>query len=75
MDQRDPLMFSAVGKNTTTGNKGQRYGNTFSPPPGGEKSDGEIGAAGDDDISLGEIRVPGSKSLKRGGYPSIGVSP
>ncbi len=59
MDQRDPLLFSAVGKQAT---KGPRYGTITSPgiPHIEEKSDGEIGAA-DDDISLGEIRVPGSK--------------
>ena len=72
LDQRDPLMFSALGGNKAT--KGQRYNTKTFSPDGGQKSDGEIGAAGEDDISLGEIRVPGASQPKRG-YPQIGVSP
>jgi hypothetical protein len=54
-------------------NKAERY-STISA----QKSEGEVGAT-EDDISLGEIRVPGPGSLtvatgKRGGMPAINIS-
>lgn len=86
--ERGPnTLFNKTGSIMHPGSKGERYSNVRAS---GQKSEGEVGAVGDeDDISLGEIKVPGVPhtetyiNAKKGKLPtnkspfpmSMGVSP